>query len=75
MVTNSPSGGMFELIIILKVYLKHTSHTLLSHFMTNLLKKSGSQISGQSYKQFTLVNYDSRVVPDLKTPHITTLGS
>ena len=30
---------------------------------------------GQSYKQFTLVNYDARVVPDLKTPHITTLGS
>ena len=26
--------------------------------------------SGQSYKQFTLVNYDSRVVPDLKKPHI-----
>ena len=30
---------------------------------------------GQSYKQFTLVNYNSRVVPDLKTPHITTLES
>ena len=29
--------------------------------------------SGQSYKHFTLVNYDSRVVPDLKLPHITTL--
>ena len=32
-------------------------------------------ISGQSYKQFTLVNYDASVVSDLKTPHITTLGS
>ena len=31
--------------------------------------------SDQSYKQFTLVNYDSRVIPDLKIPHITTLGS
>ena len=31
--------------------------------------------SGQSYKQFALVNYNSRVVPDLKTLHITTLGS
>ena len=30
-------------------------------------------ISGQSYKQFTLVNYDPRVVPDWKIPHITTL--
>ena len=28
---------------------------------------------GQSYKHFTLVNYDSRGVPDLKIPHITTL--
>ena len=27
------------------------------------------------YKHFTLVNYDSRDVPDLKTIHITTLGS
>ena len=31
--------------------------------------------SGQSYKHFTLINYDSRVVPDLKIPHITTLDS
>ena len=29
--------------------------------------------SGQSYKHFTLVNYDSRVLPDWKIPHITTL--
>ena len=32
------------------------------------------ETSGQSYKQFTLVNYDSRVIPDLKTPHIKTQG-
>ena len=31
--------------------------------------------SGQSYKGSTIVNYDSRVIPDLKIPHITTLGS
>ena len=30
---------------------------------------------GQSYKASTIVNYDSRVVPDLKLPHITTLDS
>ena len=30
---------------------------------------------GQSYKASTIVIYDSRVVPDLKTLHITTLGS
>ena len=40
---------------------------------SNFVYRTGS--SGQSYKQFTLVNYDSRDVPDLKTPHITTLGS
>ena len=31
--------------------------------------------SGQSYKHFTLINYDSRVVPDWKIPHVTTLDS
>ena len=30
---------------------------------------------GQSYKHFTIVNYDSRVVPDLQLPHIMTLES
>ena len=29
--------------------------------------------SGQSYKASTIVIYASRVVPDLKIPHITTL--
>ena len=31
--------------------------------------------SSQSNKNFTMVNYDSRVVPDLKLPNITTLES
>ena len=30
---------------------------------------------GKSYKASTIVIYDSRVVPDLKIPHITTLES
>ena len=30
---------------------------------------------GQSYKHFTIVNFDSRVIPDLKIPNITTLES
>ena len=30
---------------------------------------------GQSYKAPMIINYDSRVVPDLKIPHITTLES
>ena len=34
-----------------------------------------NHVPHQSYKQFTLVIYDSRVVPDLKIPHITTLES
>ena len=29
----------------------------------------------QSYKASTIVNYDSRVVPELKIPHIMTLES
>ena len=32
-------------------------------------------ISGQSYKHFTLVNYDSRVIRDFKIPHILTVES
>ena len=32
-----------------------------------------SVLSGQSYNGSTIVNYDSRVVPDWKIPHITTL--
>ena len=31
--------------------------------------------SGQYYKAYTIINYDFRVVPDLKIPHITTLES
>ena len=34
-----------------------------------------NQYCGQSYKHFTIVNYDPRVVPDWKIPHITTLES
>ena len=34
-----------------------------------------TKTSGQSYKASTIVNYDSRVVPDLKIAHITTLQS
>ena len=32
-------------------------------------------ISSQSYKASMIVIYDSRVVPDLKIPHISTLDS
>ena len=33
------------------------------------------EISGQSYIHFTIINYNSTVVPDLKIPHIMTLES
>ena len=36
---------------------------------------TGLKTSGQSYKGTMIVNYDSRVVPDLKIPRITTLES
>ena len=46
------------------------------------MKKSMNPVSqvdliscGQSYKASTIINYDSRVVPDWKIPHITTLES
>ena len=38
-------------------------------------QSSFPHICGQSFKHFTLVNYNSRVVPDLKIPHIMTLES
>ena len=34
-----------------------------------------SGTSGQSYKHFKIINYDSRVVPDWKIPHSMTLES
>ena len=37
--------------------------------------KYQNQTSGQSYKAPTIVIYDSRVIPDLKLPHIMTLES
>ena len=36
---------------------------------------SGQVPCGQSYEGSTIVIYDSRVVPDQKIPHITTLDS
>ena len=38
-------------------------------------KRDNKKSSGQSYKASTIVNYDSRVVPDWKIPHITILES
>ena len=35
--------------------------------------KQNLAISGQSYKAPMIVIYDSRVIPDLKLPHIMTL--
>ena len=40
-----------------------------------VISMSKLETSGQSYKASTIVIYDSRVVPDLKIPHIMTLES
>ena len=53
---------------------------LAMDYLHNLDSKDEASLNqiiafGQSYNHLTLINYDSRVVPDLKTLHITTLGS
>jgi len=48
---------------------------LILFFDVVFIAISISVTSGQSYKHFTIVKYDSRVIPDLKLPHITTLES
>ena len=54
--------------------LQHSLALLTSNlFMT--LAPGQTFISDQSYKASTFVNYDSRVVPDWKIPHIMTLKS
>ena len=48
----------------------------LTNYLFNIgfeLKKYTNSV--QSYKQFTIVIYDSRVETDLKIPHIMTLDS
>ena len=42
---------------------------------TVMLPLKMSVLCGQSYKGPMIANYDSRVVPDLKIPNITTLMS
>ena len=51
---------------------------LLTSFSPETAKTTSTRekiCSGQSYKASTIVIYDSRVIPDLKIPHITTLES
>ena len=43
--------------------------------MMTIIGSLSCQTCGQSYKASTIVIYDSRVVPDLKISHITTLES
>ena len=62
------------LSLLLEILLMQLLTTLAITGLNLLLLKS-SMVCGQSYKHFTLVNYDSRVVPDKKIPHITTLES
>ena len=52
---------------------------MLMTIILNLKQRYAStcliNFSGQSYKASTIVIYDSRGVPDLKIPHITTIES
>ena len=52
----------------------HLKNQITTYFLlgTNLVKLD---TCGQSHKHFTSVNYDSKVVPDWKLPHIVTLDS
>ena len=62
---------------------KHHVEISVEHFLQKsnlfnqrlIIDRVASVTSGQSYKHFMLVNYNSRVVPDWKIPHITTLES
>ena len=44
-------------------------------FVCVYLPNNYLRISGQFYKASMIVMYDSRVIPDLKIPHIMTLES
>ena len=43
--------------------------------LENRREREKGNTSGQSYKASSIVIYNSRVVPDLKMTHITTLDS
>ena len=73
----------FSLYLTICLSLTTTIHQSISLYLSCFLSLSiyikclspCLQNRGQSYKHFTLVNNDSRVVPDLKILHVTTLGS
>ena len=47
----------------------------MAYTKCSMIWNLGQKPCGQSYKAPMIVIYDSRVVPDLKLPHITTLES
>ena len=82
----SPASFLFLFVLINKITifttnLSENGHLLhgagiWTHNLQNMKVSSHDHVtSGQSYKASTNVNYDSRVVPDLKIPLITTLES
>ena len=56
-------------------YTKRRAHEPKVMFELTTAAPFCAQTCGQSYKASTIVIYDTRVVPDLKIPHITTLVS
>ena len=63
----------FQLKILLWLLLAIGSDSIKQVIL--LLIQLKPNTSGQSYKASTIIIYDSRVVPDWKIPHITTLES
>ena len=61
-------NNLFTLSVKSRLVKLETSRTVI-------LRPTVSVLCDQSYKASTIVNYDPRVVPDWKIPHITTLES
>ena len=55
----------------LKLFPRLVGHHFLQYYNVTIMSEVTADFCGQSYKHFTIVNYDSRVVTDLKLPHIT----
>ena len=66
----SCSSGLAVLVRLVRFHSKEDSM-----YRGALYLGSKRTCSGLSYKHFTMVNYDSRVVPDWRIPHIMTLES
>ena len=63
------------LVVVVVAHLSKCSLVQEVQCRTNRVLGTSLSCCGQSYKASMIVNYDSRVIPDLKIPHIPTLES